>query len=157
MACDVPIRERLAFHITPYLREPKPSADGRSTRALCPGHDDHRHSFSVGIGDNGEIVYNCFAGCELLKVRAGLIRDGVHPGCLPVPRAKREDLIDQLWQILDSGTKDHAIVRLRIAAALDGRRKLPRGEELDALAARAGVSRRTAFSARRASTDNPGT
>jgi hypothetical protein len=156
VACDVPIRERLAWHIQPYLREAKPAADGRSIRALCPAHDDHRHSFSIGIGDRGEIAYQCFAGCDVLGVRADLIRDGIHPGCLPVPRARREDLIEQLWQILGSGTKDHAIIRLRIAAALDGRSRLPRGDELAALAARAGISRRTAFNARRTSTDNPG-
>jgi hypothetical protein len=155
--CDVPRLECLHDHIRHHLREPKPADSGRSIRALCPSHDDHRHSLSVGIGDSGGIAWNCFAGCTQLQVRAGLIRDGVHPGCLPIPRGDRDDLIEQLWQILGSDTRDHAIVRLRIAAALDGYRKMPRGDGLAALAARAGVSRRTAFSARQASTDNPRT
>jgi hypothetical protein len=155
VACDSPARQCLEWHIKPRLSEPRASGDGKGYRALCPAHDDRKHSLSIGIGDGGGIAWQCFAGCDQLAVRAGLISSGVRPGCLPVSRARRDDLVDQLWQILGSGGKDHAIVRLRIAAALDGRKKLPHGDELAALASRAGVSRRTAFNAREASTDNP--
>lgn len=157
VACDIPPREELAFHIQPHTRNPKPSADGNSIRVLCPAHDDTEHSLSISIGSRQRIIWHCFAGCTRLRVRAALIADGVQPGCLPLPRAERDDIVEQLARILGDGSKDHAVIRLRALAALEGYKDLPRGAELAALAARAGISERTAFSARRASTDNSST
>jgi hypothetical protein len=43
------------------LRNVKRSGEGYV--ALCPAHDDHHHSLSIGEGDRG-IVLNCHAGCK---------------------------------------------------------------------------------------------
>ena len=51
LACDVPARQCLEWHILPKLKKARPSAgdDGelKGYRALCPAHNDHRHSFSI--------------------------------------------------------------------------------------------------------------
>ncbi len=31
--------------------------------ACCPAHDDHRQSLSIGRGEDGKTLLNCFAGC----------------------------------------------------------------------------------------------
>lgn len=36
-----------------------------SFRALCPAHDDHNPSLSIGEGKDGCVLLNCFAGCEI--------------------------------------------------------------------------------------------
>ena len=36
--------------------------------ALCPAHDDHNPSLSIGIGEGRQAVLNCFAGCHNLSV-----------------------------------------------------------------------------------------
>jgi putative DNA primase/helicase len=42
--------------------------------ALCPEHDDREPSLSVGTGDDGRVLVNCFAGCatERIVERIGL-------------------------------------------------------------------------------------
>lgn len=42
------------------LRQVRRSGEGYV--ALCPSHDDQKHSLSIGDGDRG-IVLNCHAGC----------------------------------------------------------------------------------------------
>lgn len=32
--------------------------------ALCPAHDNHKNSLSIGIGSDGKILLHCFAGCD---------------------------------------------------------------------------------------------
>lgn len=46
--------------------EPKRSGVGWSCR--CPAHDDSTPSLSIGDGDNGGSVLNCFAGCDTKAV-----------------------------------------------------------------------------------------
>lgn len=40
--------------------------------ALCPAHDDSEQSLSVGIGDNGNIVFRCHRGCDFGAILAAL-------------------------------------------------------------------------------------
>lgn len=40
--------------------------------ALCPAHDDHNPSLSIGEGDDGRILLHCFAGCPVEDVVASL-------------------------------------------------------------------------------------
>src|SRR5829696_388279 len=40
--------------------------------ALCPAHDDHKPSLSVGVGDDGRALLNCFAGCEVRDIVAAI-------------------------------------------------------------------------------------
>ena len=32
--------------------------------ALCPAHEDHRASLSIGVGDDGRVLLKCHAGCN---------------------------------------------------------------------------------------------
>ena len=40
--------------------------------ARCPSHDDRRASLSVGYGDDGRVLLNCFVGCETEKIVSDL-------------------------------------------------------------------------------------
>ncbi|MCQ2002869.1 hypothetical protein [Rhizobium sp. NRK18] len=42
-------------------------SDGSLT-ALCPAHDDHRNSLSVGVGDKGQPIFHCHSGCEYEEI-----------------------------------------------------------------------------------------
>src|SRR2546425_8621051 len=33
--------------------------------ACCPAHSDREPSLSIGLGDEGQVLLNCFAGCSL--------------------------------------------------------------------------------------------
>lgn len=37
-------------------------------QALCPAHDDHTPSLSVGIGDDGRVLLKCHAGCAVKDI-----------------------------------------------------------------------------------------
>lgn len=157
MGCDLPPRQCLEWHVKPHLSSPKPADDGY--RALCPCHDDHSHSFSVSTGSRQRITWQCFAGCTRTRIRAVLIGKGVPPGCLPLVTREREDMIETLRSILTAATSDHAGVRLRALAALEGYLDLPRGGELERMAALASMDRVTAYRARKKplpSPHNPG-
>ena len=66
--------------------------------APCPAHDDSSPSLSIGIGDDGRTLLNCFAGCSHASVvsalRALRLWDGVE---IPTPpsEAERERLAQQ--------------------------------------------------------------
>lgn len=36
--------------------------------AKCPGHEDHKASLSIGIGNDGKLLLHCFAGCDLDRI-----------------------------------------------------------------------------------------
>lgn len=160
MACDVPPRECLAWHILPRLTSGRLSETGLSARSLCPAHPDREHSLGVSAGEKQRIVWQCFAGCTRTRVRAALIELGVPAGCLPLVVREKEDLLELIRQIVTADTPDHGATRLRVLAALEGYSDLPRGGELDRLAAAANVNRATAYRARKSPPqvkgDNPG-
>lgn len=149
MACDVPPRECLAWHILPRLASGRPNESGTSARALCPAHDDREHSLGISLGDKQRVMWQCFAGCSRARVRATLVERGVPSGCLPLVTREKEDVLDLIRQIVTADTPDHGAVRLRVLAVLDGYADLPRGGELDRLAAAARVNRATAYRAKK--------
>jgi hypothetical protein len=156
VACDAPVRQCFEWHVRPKLASPvgRKRDDGTddpwSVRALCPAHHDRERSLSVSVGDNGKIIWNCFAGCTRVRVRAALIASGIEPGCLPLGGKEREDLLDLLRAILTAETPDHGAVRLRALAAMEGYANLPRGGELERIAGLSSVNRATAYRARKA-------
>lgn len=160
MACDVPPRECLAWHILPRLGGGRPNESGTSVRALCPVHEDREHSLGISLGEKQRVIWQCFAGCSRGRVRAVLVERGVPSGCLPLVTREKEDVLDLIRQVVTADTPDHGAVRLRVLAALDGYADLPRGGELDRLASTARVNRATAYRARKAAAqvkgDNPG-
>lgn len=38
----------------------------------CPAHKDKTRSLSVGVGNNGGVLLNCFAGCSVYDVASAL-------------------------------------------------------------------------------------
>ena len=46
------------------------SGDGWT--ALCPAHEDHENSLSIGEGEDGRILLKCFAGCEVETIVGAL-------------------------------------------------------------------------------------
>jgi hypothetical protein len=52
------------------LENVRPSGEGWSAR--CPAHNDRRNSLSVGKGDDGCVLLNCHAGCDVDDILAKL-------------------------------------------------------------------------------------
>ena len=158
MGCDFPARQCLEWHIRPHLDSPKRTEDGNGYRALCPAHDDRDHSLGISTGNRQPVIWQCFAGCTRTRIRAVWIERGVPPGCLPLVTREREDLLEALRAILAADTADHAQVRLRALAMLEGYADLPRGGELERLAGLARIHAVTAYRARKSplpATHNP--
>lgn len=45
---------------------------GQQFSARCPAHDDNQNSLSIGIGNNGQALMHCHAGCEYNNIVAAL-------------------------------------------------------------------------------------
>lgn len=46
--------------------------NGSNYLALCPAHEDHAPSLSIGEGDDGRILLHCWAGCRTRDIVAAL-------------------------------------------------------------------------------------
>lgn len=156
MACDAVPRQCLEWHIKPHLLSPRTASDG--FRALCPAHDDREHSLGLSIGTKQRLIWQCFAGCTRARVRAELIAAGIDSGCLPFVGKEKADMLDLLRAVLTTDTADHAGVRLRALAVLEGYEDLPRGAALEGLAGQVHVNRVAAYREKKKPpprTDNP--
>ena len=54
----------------------------RGWAARCPAHEDRTPSLSISLGDQGQVLLYCFAGCALERILARLnltVRD-LYPG-----------------------------------------------------------------------------
>ena len=60
--------------------------------ALCPAHDDHSNSLSVGLGKDGRILINCFTGCDVRDIvdAMGLTMADLKP-------ARRPSVLSREW------------------------------------------------------------
>ena len=52
------------------LADAQPNGDG--WKARCPAHDDRQPSLSIGEGDDGRALLNCFAGCSTESIVAAI-------------------------------------------------------------------------------------
>ncbi|MEX1243413.1 MAG: bifunctional DNA primase/polymerase [Thermoanaerobaculia bacterium] len=59
--------------VRPYLERLKGSSS-RGWTACCPAHEDRHPSFSITIGDDGQPLFHCFAGCSFERIVAALER-----------------------------------------------------------------------------------
>ena len=150
-------RECLADHVLPYAAEPVWVARDTESRpsehlaigCLCPAHDDRKRSLQVSVGQHKRLIWNCHAGCGELAVRHALIVRGVRAACLPLSAARSAALLEQLLAVGENPELRHADKVLHMVELLtSGKGELPRGAELDRLAARSGVSRAEAYKAR---------
>ena len=66
--------------------------------------------------------------------------------------ATGKEILDVLWKVLTVDNPDHACVRLWALAAIEGRDDLPRGRELERLAALGRMQKTTAYNAKKAET-----
>ena len=64
-------------HIAPLLLQLKKvkSTGKNKWTACCPSHDDSDPSLSIGVGDRGQVLLHCFAGCSAEAVLAALDLD----------------------------------------------------------------------------------
>lgn len=64
-------------HIAPLLsRLKKVKSTGKNKwTACCPSHDDGDPSLSLALGDRGQVLLHCFAGCSAAAVLAALDLD----------------------------------------------------------------------------------
>jgi hypothetical protein len=151
MGCGSPTRECFTWHVLPKLpgAKHKIGDDGQmdpwSVRVRCPAHEDHDPSMGVSV-KAGRIVWHCFACENTLKVRMAMHHAyGIDLACLPIPAAEKQDILDYLADLLAADTKNHAEIRLRALAAIEGHRDLPRGAELGRLAGLARISHGAAW------------
>lgn len=52
------------------LKNVKQTSNGYTSR--CPAHNDNKNSLSISVGDNGKLLFNCFAGCEFEDIKTSL-------------------------------------------------------------------------------------
>lgn len=75
----------------------------RQWSARCPVHGDKNPSLSIGIGDNGKLLFYCFAGCTFEKIINALnLKQDVKTR--PSKNGRRivalYDYLDEEWEIL---------------------------------------------------------
>ena len=68
------------------IRDFKPTGPDKGT-ACCPAHEDSRHSLSIGRKANGDLLFNCFAGCSFGEVLFAL---GIKPYQVRNPETRSE-------------------------------------------------------------------
>src|SRR6266571_2377507 len=59
----VSIPDALLENVLAHLKGVRKSLHGWV--ACCPAHRDREPSLSIGLGDEGQVLLNCFAGCTL--------------------------------------------------------------------------------------------
>ncbi len=64
-------------------RLPDVRKNGKGWMARCPAHDDNNASLSIGVGEGGQILLYCHAGCSFESVCTGL---ALTPRDLNLPR-----------------------------------------------------------------------
>ena len=59
----------------------------RGWRACCPAHADRKPSLSIGLGEQGQVLLKCFAGCSLERIveAMGLTITDLFPEETPAP------------------------------------------------------------------------
>jgi hypothetical protein len=65
---------------------------GNGWVALCPHHDDHARSLSIGIGEGGRLLLYCHASCSFIEIikASGIGSDDLDGLVPPTPRSSEE-------------------------------------------------------------------
>src|SRR6266702_7358567 len=53
-------------NVLAHLKRVRPSLRGWT--ACCPAHADREPSLSIGLGEHGQVLLKCFAGCSLERI-----------------------------------------------------------------------------------------
>jgi hypothetical protein len=61
--------------------------------ACCPAHSDREPSLSIGLGDKGQILLKCFAGCSVERIveAIGMTLADLFPSTLPLPGSQAKE------------------------------------------------------------------
>ena len=147
----------LADHIRPRADRPAWVARDKDSRAedylsvscYCPVRAHDGRKLQISVGKHKRITWFCHAGCGELEVRHALHEQRrIGLACLPISAEKANDVFERLLALAEDGNLRHADKVLHITELLtSGKGHLPRGAELNALAARCGVSRSGAYKA----------
>jgi hypothetical protein len=158
MACEAADgRECLADHIWALADRPVWAPRDAGTTAeehlsiscWCPAAKHDGRKLQISVGKHKRVIWNCHAGCGELAVRHALIVGRrISARCLPVSAELSNDIFERLLAIGENGDLRHADARLLMVELLtSGKGRLPRGGDLDRLAARCHVSRSEAYKA----------
>ena len=64
---------------------------------ICPAHQDYKPSLSIGIGNKGQLLLHCFAGCSFTEVVAAAgLRGDICPAQMPMADVQRQSEQRQL-------------------------------------------------------------
>ena len=127
----------------------------RGWRACCPAHADSEPSLSIGLGEQGQVLLKCFAGCSLERIveAMGLTILDLFPHEAPTPEraasngaassdphAPRPSAGEAVpWQFLfHLGVMDHAAGGVQIPYHLADGQPAPRTRIRTALVAKEG-------------------
>ena len=111
--------ERILEALREHGYEPKRSGNGWMCR--CPGHPDRSQSFSIGTGEDGRALVNCFAGCETADVLAAIaleMRDLMPDTATKTGRRKRRNGVSGTGTVgkPPKNTTSYATAREAVAA-----------------------------------------
>src|SRR5215469_13195759 len=73
-------------------------------RACCPAHADRRPSLSISVGEQGQVLLKCFAGCSLERIveAMGLTMSDLFPdGATPAEQGSSNGAHHQALTLLD--------------------------------------------------------
>ena len=85
---------------------------GTSALVRCPAHDDNDPSLSLSRGDNGKLVWKCFAGCSQEAVGDALRALGVtlSPDDNAPPSPAANDWRPAIWREINHAWEDGALL-----------------------------------------------
>ena len=127
----------------------------RGWRACCPAHGDLEPSLSIGLGEQGQVLLKCFAGCSLERIVEAMgltILDLFPDGASTVEKASSNGAHHQALTLLDLavekqlpwkflfhlGVMDHASGGVQIPYHLADGQEAPRYRIRTALVAKEG-------------------
>ncbi len=127
----------------------------RGWRACCPAHADSEPSLSIGLGEQGQVLLKCFAGCSLERIVEAMgliITDLFSDGATPALQGSSNGAHHQSLTLLDLalekqlpwkylfhlGVKDHASGGVQISYHLADGQEAPRYRIRTALVAKEG-------------------
>jgi hypothetical protein len=87
-----PILERVLTRLDKVQKAPK------GWMACCPSHDDRTFSLSISLGNEGQVLLHCFAGCpfESIVEASGLQVSDLFPGDLTPPSGQKKTATNTL-------------------------------------------------------------
>lgn len=100
--------------------------------ARCPSHADRRPSLSIDVGESGDVLLHCFAGCgtEAILEKAGLVYGDLfadHERRAPTPIRKRGEFLCAYDYFNEAGELAHQTVRFANPKGFSQRRPDGRG------------------------------